>query len=163
MEPGAKMTEKLEKIIDESIKLEKNVAALYTIFSVSFTEDSEFWKALALEEIKHASLIMEGRKSFLIRGEFPRDLLASKIEMLIITNNKLVSLIKEYSKNSPSRATAFHVALEVESSAGEVHFQQAMENPPKSELMAIFQHLNRDDKDHAHRIRAYADYKGVHV
>lgn len=157
------MSGELEKIIDESIKLEQNVAALYTIFSVTFREDSDFWKDLVLEEENHASLIREGRKSFLLRGEFPHELLAPKIEMLITTNNKLASLLKKYSKNPPSRETAFKVAFELENSAGEVHFQQAMEKSPDSQLMAIFQHLNRDDKDHARRIRTYADYKGVQL
>jgi hypothetical protein len=157
------MSEELEKIMDESIKLEQNVAALYTIFSVTFKEDSDFWKELVLEEKNHASLIREGRKSFSLRGEFPRELLAPKIEMLIRTNNKLAALLKEYSKNPPSRETAFKVAFELENSAGEVHFQQAMEKRPNSELMAIFQHLNRDDRDHASRIRTYADYKGVQL
>ncbi len=157
------MTKELEKIIDESIKLEQNVAALYTIFSVTFTEDSDFWKDLVLEEENHASLIREGRKSFLVRGEFPHELLAPKLEMLISANKKLALLLKEYSKNPPSRETAFKVAFELENSAGEVHFQQAMEKPPNSELMAIFQHLNRDDRDHARRIRTYADYKGLEL
>jgi hypothetical protein len=157
------MTEELERIIDESIKLEQNVAALYNIFSVIFPEDSDFWRDLALEERNHASLIKEGKKSFLLRGEFPHELLAPKIEMLIRTNNKLASMLKAYSKKPPSRKRAFNVALEMENSAGEVHFQQAMENPSNSEIMAIFQHLNRDDRDHARRIRNYADYKGVQV
>jgi hypothetical protein len=157
------MTEVFEKIIDESIKLEQNVAALYTIFSVTFVEDSDFWKELISEEENHASLIGEGRKSFLLRGEFPSQLVAPKLEMLIAANKKVVSLIKEYSENPPSKETAFKVAFELENSAGEIHFQKAMENPPDSELMAIFQHLNKDDRDHASKIRKYAGYKSIQI
>ena len=157
------MADELEKIIDESIKLEENVAALYTIFSVTFTEDSDFWRNLVLEEKNHASLIREGRKSFLLRGEFPNELLAPKMEMLVSTNSKLAALLKEYRENPPSRETAFNVALEVENSAGEVHFERAMENAPNSELMVIFRHLNRGDRNHARMIRTYADYNGLQI
>ena len=64
-------------------------------------------------------------------------------------------LIKEYQENPPSRQLALTVALEIEGSAGEFHYQHAMELPADSESTKVFQELNNVDKDHASRIRGY--------
>lgn len=157
------MNEKLMQLIDESIKLELNVAALYTIFRKAFPGDSAFWSKLALEEEHHASLIRGARDALLSGREFPHELLAPKVDMLLETNSKLLSLLGEYSKNPPSREIAFNVAFNLEESAGEVHFQRAMEQLPTSTIMEVFQLLNKDDKDHARRIRAYMSDKGIEL
>ena len=51
------MDEKLSKLIDELIKVELNVAKIYMFFSDTFSEDSDFWWQLALEEKDHADRI----------------------------------------------------------------------------------------------------------
>jgi hypothetical protein len=53
------------------------------------------------------------------------------------------------------------VALELEESAGEAHFQDAMEHPPTSPLMELFQMFTGDDKKHASRIRTHMRDKGI--
>ncbi len=50
------MKQTLEQLIDESIKLELNVADVYKIFLNTFPEDSELWSMLIREEEKHADL-----------------------------------------------------------------------------------------------------------
>jgi ferritin len=157
------MNEELEKIIDESIKLELNISNIYTIFGEVFPGDSAFWSDLALEEDHHASLIKDGQHTLSTEGEFPLDLLAPKVQMLEEVNGKLSALLEEYSKSIPSRETAFNVALNLEESAGEVHFQRAMEKPPTSTIMRMFQRLNKDDKNHADRIRTYMNEKGIEI
>jgi hypothetical protein len=151
------------QLIDESIKLELNVADLYTIFCKAFPGDYAFWSKLALEEEHHASLIRGARDAWLPGREFPHELLAPKVDMLLETNSKLVSLLEEYRHNPPSREIAFNVAFNLEESAGEVHFQRAMEQPPTSTIMEVFQLLNRDEKDHARRILAYMSDKGIEL
>jgi ferritin len=47
------------------------------------------------------------------------------------------------------------VALKMEMSAGELHFQHTMSRPADSKVLKLFQTLNQDDKDHAKRIRDY--------
>jgi hypothetical protein len=157
------MTEELQKIMDESIKLELNVADLYMIFSRAFPGDSPFWTKLALEEEHHASLIRGARDVWLSGRAFPHELLAPKVDMLLEANSKLASLLEKYRKNPPSREIAFNVAFNVEESAGEVHFQRAMEQLPTSTIVEVFQILNHDDKDHARRIRAYMSDKGIEL
>ncbi len=44
------MNKKLSQLIDELIELELNVAKIYMFFSDTFSEDSDFWWQLGLEE-----------------------------------------------------------------------------------------------------------------
>ena len=165
------MNEKSMQLINESIKLELNVADLYTIFHKALPDDSAFWSKLALEEEHHASLIKDGHATLIKDGrdlllsgqEFPHELLAPKVQMLVEVNSKLASLLEEYSQNPPSREAAFNIALNVEESAGEVHFQRAMEKSSTSTMMRVFQILNKDDKDHARRIRTYMSDNGIEI
>lgn len=157
------MTEEIEKIIDESIKLELNVSNLYTIFQKIFPDDRAFWAHLILEEQHHASLIKDAGHKLMSEREVARDLLVPKVQMLEEMNGKLSALLEEYSKTAPSRETAFNVALNLEESAGEVHFQRAMEKSETSTIMMMLQMLNIDDKNHADRIRVYMNEKGIEI
>jgi hypothetical protein len=83
------------------------------------------------------------------------------VQALCKTNNKLISLLKKYNEKPPSRKSAFNIALNIEKSAGELHFQLAMEKSPTSSIMEVLQVLNKDCKDHANRILAYMSDKGI--
>jgi hypothetical protein len=63
-------------------------------------------------------------------------------------------------KSQPNRAEAFELALKIEVSAGESHYNNFMKNGPESRLREIFRILNRDDLDHAQRI---LEYKEKHI
>jgi len=153
--------EQLIQVMNESIKLESNVADLYMVFSEAFPEDCAFWHQLHMEEKNHASIIQSAREAWLSGREPPLELLAPNVDELIELNNKLASLLEEYENNPPSREIAFNLALDLEESPGEVHFQDAMEQPPSSTLMELFQMLTGDDKRHASRIRTYMRNKGI--
>ncbi len=155
------MDKKLAQLIDESIKLELNVSKIYMFFCNTFPEDSEFWRKLVLEEKNHAYLIKSGKGTFLLPHQFPSELLVSSVQTLCETNNKLISLLKKYNEKPPSRESAFNIALNIEKSAGELHFQLAMETSPTSSIMEVLQVLNKDCKDHADRILAYMSDKGI--
>ena len=155
------MSKKLSQLIDESIKLELNIADIYMVFYNTFPEDSDFWWKMTLEEKSHANLIKSGRDTFL--DQFPSKLLAPSFQIIYNTNNRLTSLLKEYKENPPSRETAFNIALNIEQSTGELHFQLAMEKSFTSSIMKIFQELNNEYKDHANRIRAYMSDKGIEI
>ena len=157
------MNQTLEQLIDESIQLELNVAAVYKIFFNIFPEDSELWSKLIREEEKHADLIQSMRSSFLLPRQFPSDLLASPIKMLKKTNNRLVSILKKYNKEQPLRESAFKIALDIERSAGEFDFQLAAEKSPDSGIMKIFQALNKDCRNHTEKIITYVQNKGIRL
>ena len=95
------MDEKLSKLIDELIKVELNVAKIYMFFSDTFSEDSDFWWQLALEEKDHAGLIKSGKGTSTMQPGFPNELLAPSVEMRYKANNKLISMLKEYRIKRP--------------------------------------------------------------
>jgi hypothetical protein len=149
------MEEDYISLIDESIKLELNVADLYLLFFNSFPEDADFWWKLVLEERNHAALIRSGKEYFEPLNKFPYDLLANSLQKVKDTNSKLKSLIKELESVSPSRQEAFNIAFDLENSAGELHFQNFMNKEKSLKIDNIFKQLNQDDKDHALRISLY--------
>ena len=157
------MEEDLTTLIKESINLELNVAQLYLLFYHSYPEDSAFWWKLTVEEEHHAALLRSGKELYLPRNKFPRDLLHGLLQDLINKNRELTSLIEEYERNPPSREEAFNVALGIENSAYELHFQRFMDKKPSSRMEEIFQELNRNDKNHSEKISSYMQQKNIRL
>jgi rubrerythrin len=155
------MHQELFQVLEEAIELELNVAELYLFFSYHFPEDNDFWWKLALEEKNHAALLKSGQQYFVEANLFPEEILSCKLDILIRINQKIKNFITKFQETPPCRETALQVALELEQSAGEVHFQTAMEILPTSKALEMFQYLNRDDKDHAARIQAYMQTRGL--
>ena len=144
----------LIKLAEEAMRLEYNVSKLYMIFRDTHPEDADFWWQLVIEEGNHAALIKSGLEYFAPVVSLPEEMFPAMEEM-VKANKNLESLLKQYTAELPSRETAFNVALKTEMSAGEIHFQQVMTKSADSKVLAMFQKLNQDDKDHAKRIRAY--------
>jgi ferritin len=149
------MPETLQKHLDESIKLELNLAKLYTLLHDTLTEDEDFWWQLAMEERGHASLLQQEKKQPQPLEFFPDNLLAKDLQSIIDTNAKISALITGYTATPPSRTAAFQAALDIELAAGESHFQQFLDSPTHSYTSNIFKQLNQEDRDHAERIRGY--------
>ena len=154
------MENDLIQLANEAMRLEYNVSKLYMIFRDSHPEDAEFWWKLVIEESNHAALIKSGLDYFMPEGYFPDEIFPSMDE-LQKTNRELVSLLEKYINHPPSRETAFNLALKIEMSAAEIHFQNTMTKSTDSEVLKLFQTLNQDDKDHAKRIRVYMKEKGI--
>jgi ferritin len=142
------------ELAEEAIKLEFNVSKLYMIFRDTHPEDADFWWQLVIEEGNHAALIKSGLEYFMPVGVFPEGMLPP-MKDLHETNIEIESLLEKYAAEPPSRETAFNTALNIEMSAGEMHFQRTMTKDADSKILKLFQKLNEDDKDHAKRIRDY--------
>ena len=145
----------ITKLIDESIALELHVAKLYEIFFKANAEDADFWWELHLEEKSHANLLRSVKESLLKQCDCFIHLVASSLEMLKTSNTVLLELIEKYTQTPPSRKEAFEVAIQVEMSAGEIHYDHFVNKKPANQLEIVFQQLNKDDKDHTKRIRDY--------
>jgi hypothetical protein len=154
------MNDDLIQLANKAMQLEYNVSKLYMIFRDSCPEDAEFWWKLVIEESNHAALIKSGLDYFMPEGAFPYEIFPS-MDDLQEANKELRSLLNKYENHPPSREETFNLALQVEMSAGEMHFQQAMTKKTDSEILQLFQTLNQDDKDHAKRIRFYMKEKGL--
>lgn len=142
-------------LLSESIELELNVAGLYSLFHNFFPADADFWWKLMIEEHNHASLLKSLEDCFAPVGLSPSNLLAPAVEDLKDINNRLSCLTEKCRQESLSREEAFNIALELENSAGELHFQKYMSSDATAEIDEVFIRLNGDDKDHARRIRLY--------
>jgi len=151
------MTEDFYPLLDETTQLELNAAELYRIFHVAFPDDADFWWKLHLEEKNHAALIRAGREDFLPVGKFPLDMVSQQLEEVKRANFVLATLISKYQDAPPLRQEAFQTALLLEESTAELHFQKFMSKEADSKLDEIFQQLNREDRDHAIRIRSYME------
>ena len=149
------MDNDITALAEESINLELNLSEIYYLFYSYFAGDANFWQKLALEEEDHATLIKGGIEEFEPIGEFPHAILSDSLNDLKEANKKICSLLEQFKNISPSREHAFNTALEIEVSAGELHFQAFMDKETNSTIDELFQFLNRQDKDHAKRIRSY--------
>ncbi|MDZ8119675.1 ferritin family protein [Pontiella agarivorans] len=145
--------EELNELIEESIALELNAAALYKIFSQAVPADADFWWQLHLEERSHATLIRAARDSFFKNGQFPRDLVAESIEELKASNQKLRENITHFISTPPTRESAALAALALEIEIGEQHYTRFMQKEAENSIETVFQKLNRDDVEHERRIR----------
>lgn len=157
------MDENFGALVEESINLELNMAALYLVFHKLFPEDADFWWTLVLEEKNHAALIRSGKDSFMAVDKFPSDLISDSLQELKDTNGRIALFLKRCEVDPPSREEAFGLAVELERSAGELHFQEFMEKETGSKIDEIFRQLNKDDKDHERRIRLYMKRNGIRL
>lgn len=156
------MSDDLQQLIEESTRMELNVAKVYLSFHHRFVEDASFWWKIALEEENHAALLLSGKQYFLDAGMFPSELVETSLATLKDLNSELECIIR-YEEESPlSRIAAFNLAIKLEESVGELHYQHAMhETEHPSEAIKLFQSLNEADVDHADRIRNYMRQKGI--
>ena len=147
------MDHSLLHIIEEAIELELNMAKLYGTFSEYLNNDRAFWFRIAIEEKNHAALLKTG-KDFIRFDKFPLGFLPDNLELMKISNRKAKEAIKNFLQN-PDREEAFNLALEMEKTAGEIHFQLFMEKEAKDSIGDIFQKLNQADKDHEKRCHEF--------
>ncbi|MDH3974107.1 MAG: hypothetical protein OEV42_07495 [Deltaproteobacteria bacterium] len=157
------MSNDLNELFDEAINMELNAARLYELFRDILPDDSLFWGQLAVEEKNHTALLQDGRERFYPMGKFPIEVFPSSITSLLWANRGVVFLIDKYRERPPSREEAFNTALSLEQAAGEAHFQQFMEKGPATKVEEIFKELNRNDRDHAKRIRSYMEEHHIKI
>jgi CheY-like chemotaxis protein/rubrerythrin len=153
----------LEDFLEQAIELELNAAEIYAIFSKAVPEDADFWSGLSWEERNHATLLKTARDMFVPADQFPAEMLPAFIQALIESNNWLKIMREKYLKAPPDRQTAFTLALKIEDTAGEKHFQKVMESPSDSKIVKIFQKLCEDDINHYDRIKKYMSEVGETV
>ncbi len=158
------MDQELSRILDETIQLELNVADLYLSFSHAFPEDKDFWSQLAVEEKNHAALLRSGKLESSDEGHFPAKILTTNLDALIKVNEEVKALAIEHKQKPPSsRASVFEIAIKVEESTGEIDFSCFIEQEADSLALQLFSRVNREDRDHARRLRNYMREKGIGI
>ncbi len=130
-------------------------SALFPNNYASFPDDAAFWWQLHLEERNHASLLRSIKNTFLPINVYPDGLVLPSLQQLKKTNECLQSLLEKFRDEPPARDEAFSIAMEVETSAGEIHFQRFAEQRHENKIDKIFCRLVSEDKDHLERIQRY--------
>lgn len=152
--------EEVIKLLDTAISVELKISELYLVYKDLLPDHSGFWWQLVIEEKNHAALL-ETVKSFVkMNVSIPEELYTYKIDDLEKVKRRVDQLIEEITA-APSNELAFKNAYELELSTGELHYQLFMQKDDDSRLSAIFRRLNKEDKDHASRIRSYMNLLNV--
>ena len=134
------------------IELEENVAELYMLFYSLIKEEYEFWWILANEEMNHAALLKTCIE-FAKLNKLPH-ITTDNLEDVKKLNKQFDGIMEDFKKN-PNRQSAFEIALEIESSAGESHYQEFMNTKSDNKVVQILQQLNKEDDNHYNRIKTY--------
>jgi hypothetical protein len=151
----------LNNMLEASIELELKVAKLYLLFYHNLPQDIDFWWNLMLEEQNHAALLRSIKDVFVPRGSIPENMVAESLGIITRSCEALQHWHQHYSDSPPSRVQAFNLALGIEHSAAELHFQRFMDKTPDSKVEEVFQQLNAEDKDHAQRLIDYMDAHNI--
>ena len=147
--------EEKQELIEQAIQLETNIATLYTIFSNAHKQHAELWSQLSQEETGHAELIRNTVARSDLNELLNNDTLSESLVRLEHCNHHIQASIKQFAEAPPSPNDAFTIALELEQSAGEIHYQQFMDIGDGSVLDRVFQKLDQEDKAHSAQLRAY--------
>lgn len=145
-------------LIENAIVLEYTMAKLYSLYSVLFPEDKEFWNKMVLEENHHADIIKNWKISSQ-NGSLPEIMLYKNADTLKIEIKDITDLISQYKVKSPSMKEAYYKALDLELQAGELHYQLIMQINTDDEFVKIFQELNSDDEMHSKKIDDFIQQK----
>lgn len=148
------MHPQFSELIKEAIQLELNAGRLYLLFYNHFPEDAEFWWTLTIEEENHAALLKTVELMNASSVAIPDGIIHDGLSDLRASNQFILQALEDFEKK-PDRAEAFQLALQIESSAGEAHYDHFMKNAPDSRITKLFRKLNGDDINHANRIREY--------
>jgi hypothetical protein len=143
------------EILVQASSLELIMANMYTLFEKSFTEDSDFWKQLAHEELSHAALLKSAISNPKMSKQLVHDAPNDLLQEVVKAKEWATSLLIKFSEAKPDRLIAFNTAIEAEKTAGELHVQSLMTKENDSWFIKVLQELNEYDRDHLKRIEEY--------
>jgi len=142
--------------LDAYVRLERLMSDLYQLFSVSFPEDRELWTELVREEENHAAMIRAFAEHMAEHSlDEPFELFDIACSRLEETNEMIKTMIRRCKTSPPVRAESFRMAIEIESNAGEMHYQTFLEKKTQGKLERLFSELNGEDRDHVARIESW--------
>lgn len=147
--------------LDEANSLEIIFADIYRLFGKLFVEDSDFWNQLTYEELNHAALLRSIKTTVGLSSDLTSGLSDVLLQEIINTKERASYLLDGFSKEPPDRKTAFSTAIEIEKTAGEIHYQEVMSQTTDSWFINILQTLNEYDLDHLKRLERYIQENSI--
>jgi hypothetical protein len=151
----------ITEVVDEAIRYEHNLAALYHSFSSIFTDDTELWWELSTSEEEHAMLLESGRTLF--KEEFARDTIPEDLDALRQSNESLETLLDEFEEAAPSREEAFRLTLDLEKDANEMTLHRILKIEKSQQADEIVTRIYDEDSAHAEKVLAYVNRRGISI
>lgn len=148
----------VQAVVEEAIRYENNLAALYNLFSSSLPDDADFWWELSVSEKQHASLLKAGQRLF--SEEFARETMPSDLEVLRASNRSLEATIDRFKQDGPQPEEALRVALGLEGDTNEATLHRLLDIDPSKPAREVVDRIERENATHEEQIRAYAGRKG---
>jgi len=147
----------------ECISQELLLSEFYHLFERLFSEDSDFWRKILLEEVRHGSLLRAEIDRFCKEKLLPE----SSEEMGSETLNKqgaaMTRLLARLKESPPTREQAFAIALALENTTSEHTYQELATQAPSTRIQRLFQSLNQANRDHIDRIKRYATEQQIQI
>jgi hypothetical protein len=115
-----------QTLIEALIRIEEALSHIYLFFSNIFPQDAAFWHSLHLEEEKHALLIRTHGDYILESPELIVFFARNNPDLLLSLAIQFEDHLPQLDRSYPSREEALALALKLEGSAGEAHYQALM-------------------------------------
>ncbi len=151
------------KTLWKCISQELLISEFYHLFERLFSEDSEFWRKILLEEVKHGSLL---------RAEIDQlcetELLAGESgeldrEALHQEGSAIVTLFAKLRETPPSREQALSIALALENTSSEHTYRDLSAQDMSPRIQQLFKSLDGGNLDHIERIKRYAAQHQIQI
>ncbi len=142
-----------KRIVESLVNLEYGVAGLYHLYADLFEADRAFWQQLAEEEEAHAKFLKKNKVTITERLSLSASGLEGLASSFKMITKRIFELSQEYKKEKPTQKEAYVAAIQLEQSAGEIHFKQMASCMKDSNVRHIFEKFNQADQDHSKRIR----------
>jgi hypothetical protein len=149
----------VQSVVEEAIRFEHNLAALYLLFSSSMPEDADLWWELSTSEKEHATILEASQKLF--GDEFARETVPADLELLRSSNETLEASIDRFERDAPTREDALRLALRLESDENEATLFRLLDVSTSRPAQDVVERIHREDQSHAAKIRDYAKRHGV--
>jgi hypothetical protein len=149
-------------LVDGLERIENALAAVYHHFLWMFPLDADFWGQLMKEERGHAMLVRTHREFIIESPDLAQFLERLSVPLFLKTVIHIEDLLVQMPQSPPSRSKAITLALWIEKSAGELHYDAMMSVSSRSVALKAIQNLFHGDTDHIKRIEAYGRLQGLY-
>lgn len=149
----------INAVIDEAIRYEQGLAALYQAFCTIYPGDVDLWWELSVSEAQHAALLESS--SALFSSEFSRDTVPADLDALRRSNDALASTLVQFQKESVPREEAFRLVIGMETDDNELTLHRLLEISPSRPAHDVVDRLRQEDLRHVQKIREYASRHNI--
>lgn len=142
----------IRELLEEAIRVERNIASLYMLYSKAFPAHADMWRRLSMEEHNHGSML-GALRPFVESGHLTAKCLGNPdINSLKAQNQRVEEKLTLYRLYPPAMQDAYAFAVEIENSTAEINYKNLHAGQVDSKIAVVFQELGDVCSDHASTI-----------